>query len=353
MHAFILYRAFLTLGLGLGDILGGLSSLIGIGSGVKNLIGGNQGGSKNSNTYVPTGLGTADQTWQQILGQMQGGISGAGQQITPELAQAFQSLLGVNTSGIQPAGNAAGQQYNALANLSQGASGAMLNQGQGLDQAGQQLWQTALDPQNALRDKLQQQVTDASRAGTSARGIGMGGAAAGIENQDVNNFLLNGNNDHLARQAPGLQGYANAANQSGRQYAGGLTAGALAPQYTTQGAMAPFNAGVTAAGYPMQAANQYTSALSGLNQQYGGLLSSIIPYLNSGQGATNQAFGQGQTGLNNLTTGLNQLGNFGSSSSGSYNPFANLFGSSQSGGATQYSNIPGAGVDYGQSYYGG
>lgn len=323
MYALALFRAFLTLGIGLGDILGGLSSVIGIGSGLNSLA-----HSGNTNAYKPKGLGQADQSWQDILGQLTGSVSGAGSQISPELAQAFQSLLGIDRSAIGPAGAQAGNQYNALANEAQGVSGALFNQGNGLGQAGQQLWQTSLDPQNELRNKLQQQTVDASRAGTSARGIGMGGESAGIENKAVNDFLFNWNNNQLQRQATGLQGYGNAANQAGRQYAGGLTAGGMAPEYTQQGAMAPFNANAFASGYPMQAANQYTSALGGLNNQYNGILSAIIPYLNSGQGATNQGFGQGQVGLNNLTTGLGQLGNqFGGSQS--YNPFGNIFGGSQ------------------------
>lgn len=346
MHTLAIFRAFLTLGIGLGDILGGLSSVIGIGSGLNSLA-----HSGNANVYKPKGLGQADTSWQDLLGQLTGGISGAGGQITPELAQAFQSLLGIDRSAIGPAGAQAGQQYGALAGQAQGASSDLLNQGRGLGQAGQQLWNTSLDPQNEMRNYLQQQVTDASRAGTSARGIGMGGESAGIENKAVGDFLRNWNFDQLQRQQMGLSGYANAANQSGRNYAGGLTAGALSPEYTQQSAMAPFNANVTSAGFPFQASQMYTGAMSPLNQQYGAAMAQIIPYLNSGQGASQQGFYQGQVGLNNLTSGLYGLGAGGGG--GGYNPFGNIFGGSSPnrgyyGGSTGYSNIPGAGMDYGQ-----
>lgn len=292
-------RAFLTLGLGLGDILGGLTSIIGIGSGVKNLVGGNQGGSKNSNTYVPTGLGDADQTFQQVLQALAGNISDASGQINPVLAQAFQSLLGAPIA----------QQYGQLATQAGGAGDFLTGMGRDLGAAGQQFWQTSLDPQNALRDRLQQRVTDASRAGTSARGIGMGGEAAGIENQAVTDFLLNWENNQLARQATGLQGYTGAANQAGRETAGGLAASGLVPQYTASGAS-----------WPMQAAGLYAGAMQPWNQQLGGILQSIIPYLNQGLGATGQAFDQGQTGLANMTYGAGKIGD----------AFGKIFGGSPS-----------------------
>ncbi len=298
-----LFRRFLTLGIGLNDFLGPLASIIGIGSGVKNLV-----NSGNTSAYKPKGLGEADQTWQDTLGQLFGGVSGAGGQITPELAAAFSKMLGIDTSQLGPAGAAAGQQYGNLAGQAQGAGTDLYNQGQGLGRAGAQLWQTAQDPQNELRNKIQGQVTDASRAGTSARGIGMGGEAAGIENQDVSNFLMNWNQNQLARQAQGLQGYANASNQSGRDYAGALGAGESGAGYTLNSALAPFQMNQTAAGLPFDAANRYTGALGGLNSQYAGILQSIIPYLNNGQGAANSNFYQGQVGLNNFTTGLQNLG---------------------------------------------
>lgn len=316
-------RAFLTLGFGLGDILGAVAPILGIASGAKNLLGGQQGGSKSPNAYVPTGLGAADQNYQQMLQQLMQQIQGAGGQITPQLAQAFQTLLGA----IGPAGQSAGQQYGTLAGQAGQAGSFLNNMGQGVGQAGQQLWQTALDPQNALRQQMQQQVVDASRAGTSARGIGMGGEAAGIENKAVQDFLLNWNNNQLQRQATGLQGYANASNQAGRDVTGGLAAGALAPEYTTASATAPFGA---LAG----ASQMYTGAMAPLNQQYGAGMDQIIKYLNQGNAATGQAFDQGQTGLANLTYGAGKLGNtLGSSSGGAGDWLANIFSPAQSAGS--------------------
>lgn len=359
MHILRHMRAFLTLPLDIGSLLpiagtaagaffgGPAGAAIGgsLGSAAKGIIGGQQGGSKSPNTYVPTGLGTADTTWQSALQQLMQQIQGAGGQITPEIAQAFTALLGIDRSGIGPAGAQAGQQYGQLAGQAGQAGNFLNNMGQGVGQAGQQLWQTAQDPQNALRNQVQQQVVDASRAGTSARGIGMGGEAAGIENKAVNDFLLNWQNNQLQRQATGLSGYANASNQAGRDVAGGLAAGALAPEYTQQSAMAPFNANVSAAGFPLQASQMYTGAMGGLNQQYGGLLSAIIPYLNSGQGATGQAFDQGQTGMANLTYGAGKL--FGSGSAGGAGDWlSNIFSQPSAGTGSSDASWGGASNEY-------
>src|SRR6185369_1071156 len=99
-----------------------------------------------ANTYVPTGLGEADQTFQDILKQMQQGVGGAGTAITPELEKAFQAILG----------SGAGQQYSNLSGQA-GQAGDFLRQlGFDVGGAGRQLWETSLDPQNQLRDTLQQ-----------------------------------------------------------------------------------------------------------------------------------------------------------------------------------------------------
>jgi hypothetical protein len=114
-------------------------------------------------------------------------------------------------------------------------------------QAGQQTYQTSLDPQNALYGQTAGHIQDQSRAADSVRGIGMGGVSAGNENDAMRKFNIDWQNQQLQRQLAGLGGFAQA---------GGVGA----------------QAGV---------ANNA------------------------------QAFMQNQTGLNNLTTGLGQLFNGG------------------------------------------
>ena len=78
--------------------------------------------------------------------------------------------------------------------------------------AGQNTYTAGLDPQNALRDRTQQRVVDASRAGTSARGIGMSPVAAGMENEAVRNFNIDWNAGQLDRMAKGTQAFTGAGN---------------------------------------------------------------------------------------------------------------------------------------------
>jgi hypothetical protein len=186
-----------------------------------------------------------------------------------------------------------------------GQAGTAQGAQQNLMGAGNQLWNTAQDPQNALRNQMQQQVTDASRAGSSARGIGMGAQGAGLENQDVSNFLMNWQNQQLGRQAQGLQGMTGAYNQAGQQgnavgqnLAGAMNMGALGPQFLQQGAQYPFDiANMYGGGMN---ANFYNPMLQGMQGAQN--------YMNTGVPASGYSFAAGQTGLRNATNALQGLG---------------------------------------------
>jgi hypothetical protein len=339
-------RLYLTLGLGT------VGSIIGIASGANSLLGGGGGapgtGGGASSTYQPGGQPQADQGWQGLLQQFLGGQGGESGAIQPQIAQAFQQLLGIPTSGVSQAGQQAGQQYGGLSQLAQQYQQQMqgqagVNQGaqQNLMNAGNQLWQTAQDPQQQLQQQLQQQVTDSSRANASAAGLGTSAQGVGTENQAMQNFLLNWQNQQLGRQATGLQGMAGAyqgagqqGQQAGQNLAGSMAFGAMQPQYTLQQGNVPFQQAQMAAGAPFGYANQYSGAEGALLQQMMGGMGAIDPYLGLGQSASQAGFGQQQTGLNNLTTGLGQFGNQ-MNNPGSW--LSQLF----SGGGQQASQQPG------------
>ncbi len=218
--------------------------------------------------------------------------------VDPQLMAAYQQMLGIDASGLTPAGQQAGAQYGDLAQLSQLFGGMLGGQAQGdiaqqnaLRQAGGQAYQAGLDPQLQLHDYMQQQVVDNSRAATSARGIGMSANAAGIENQATSNFNMDWQNQQLQRQLAGLQGMTganSAANQSG-QLAGMDLSGAmgyqqLAPGYTMSAAMAPISAQQSQFQMPMDYANMFSQAEGQdvLGQQ-ANVMSSIYPYLGMAQ----------------------------------------------------------------------
>lgn len=286
----MIFRRFLRLGLGT------IGSVIGIVSGGESLLNNRSGASGGTGpggaTYVPQNRPGVDTQWQQIM-----------QQLAPFISQEAKNTQGPLNNAY--AATQPGGQWGWLQQFMQQGGSALLNQAQlaqqnesALSGAGNQVWQTSLDPQNALRDKLQQQVTDASRAGTSARGIGMSGEAAGIENNDVNNFLINWQNQQLGRQLAGLQGFTGATNASATQ------ANQAGKDITGAGGM--FTTGMD---LPFATANSYTSASNPLFSQFGTLSPQLLSYLNLSNSSTGPlGTAQGQ-GLTNLAAGLSGLSN--------------------------------------------
>lgn len=342
-----------------------VGAIVGIGSGINSLTGGSlfggggggsSGGGSSPYQYIPSGQGSSDQTWQQLLSQLSGSGSSAASMISPQIRDAYLRLQGLDPSQYQDAANRAGGYYGNLAsnedamhNILSDQAGVNQTAQRNLMSAGDQFYQTSLDPQNAMRDRLQQQVTDASRAGTSARGIGMSGNAAGIENNDVSNFLQNWQSQALQRQGQGLQGMTGAYQQAGQQgqavgsnLTGAAGLGTMAAGNILQSGQVPYSTSMSTGTDPFNIANLFSGAQGGANNQLSGIMSQIIPYLNFGSGATSNAFGQQQTGLNNLTSGLGQLGQ-----SNIWNSLGSLFqqqpsfnqsnqGSNWDGGADPY-----------------
>lgn len=297
------------------------AAAIGIGTSLYNTFGKDNGGSSSSSTYVPTGLGGADQAWQQMLQQamqQQGNIAGAA---NPAMMAAFNRMLGINTQPMIDAGIESGGYYGNLAQSQDAYHNLLVDAahrdfaGQGrLQGAGDAIWNTALDPNNALRDRLAGQVGQQSRAASTARGIGMSPQSAMMETQALDRFGQDWQDRLLGRQATGLQGMAGAYDMgnrlgasAGQNLTGASNLGTMAAENLQRRGTTPIQMMMQAYGLPMQAAGMFTGAQGGVNQLGGNLMSQIIPYMNSGQGATNQAYGQGQTNLNNFTTGLQQL----------------------------------------------
>lgn len=273
-------------------IFGTLASVVGIGAGLNSLFGGGggQGGNSGGGTYVPTGRPQIDQSFLTAIAPLLKMIQQEADNITGPVNYGYASDI-------------PGGQFGNLPTTLQGFGNAIINSAaqdqanqSALSQAGNQVFQTALDPQNALRNQLQQQVTDASRAGTSARGIGMGGEAAGIENQDVNNFLLNWQNAQLQRQLAGLGGMSQAMGQSGNL-------GAQAGQSLGQSA----NFYNTGALFPFEMAGAYSNALGAPMSQFGNLSPQMLSYLGLGNQAGQQAFNNQNTGLGQIINAFNSL----------------------------------------------
>lgn len=292
--------------------------------------------------YVPTGLGIADTTWQDLLSRISGNYDAA--QLNQYGLQSLGAGLNANTQyggQYQNAANAAGAGYTNAGN-------ALTDLGN-LDLSTQrQLLAMGFDPQNALYNRTAQRVTDQSAATNSMYGLGSSAAGAGLQNQALSNFNIDWQNNQLSRavQAAGIAG------QYGQAGANALT---QAPQYTLLGGSTPYNTAQTIAAVPGQLGNTYGTYLN--SNIYGpaeGIMGSIIPYMNYGQGAQSVPFqsqaqgagalgslvSQGISGLGSNTQVQNAFSNFFNPASGSFSggDFSGAFTSSPyySGGGNSY-----------------
>jgi hypothetical protein len=315
---------------GIGGFLGSLfgggggGGILGILNSINQMSGGKIFGS-TSVPFVPQGLGMADKNWQQQYGQLWDQMQQSNPQLAQQLQGAFQGGQGQQGQVQGAYQNLAGMTPQLMQMLL-GQAGTAQGAQQGLMGAGNQLWNTAQDPQNALHDKYQQMVQDQSRAGTSARGIGMAPQAAGLENQAVSNFNMDWRARQLANETQGLQGMVGAYGQAGQQgnavgqnLTGAMEMGSLGPQFMQQSAQWPF-----------QLANMFGSGMQ--SNIYGPMLNAMqgaIPYMNQGQGGSANNFAAGQAGLSNFNTAFQDLAKLfqpqqgGGGSPGSYgDPYA-------------------------------
>jgi hypothetical protein len=286
-------RAFLTL-----PTLGTVASVVGIvggGLSIANSLGGGSGGGGGggSTGYVPQAQGTADTDYQNFMTQFQQALKANGGNMQAALTAAEQATApgGMFANNGQTTSNVGNALINQAGNM-QGAQQGLLN-------AGNQLYQTSLDPQHTLFNQQRQQVADAANANSSMRGIGMGAQAAGLSNQADSNFLTNWQNQQLQRQAQGVAGLQGASGTAGQLNAQGFNDLTGGVNTLNQGAMSPYQLGQ--AGANLAQTGIYNPLTQGSNQ--------TGQYLTIGQQGGTNAFNQGQVGLNNLTSGLNTLGN--------------------------------------------
>lgn len=168
------------------------------------------GGGAIPGAGMPQGL-------QQIFQQLQSIPGGS------SIAQALMSTLSGSGGGGTTGGGGSGFNLGSLLpalGIGSGLNTLFGNKPPAVDparinslwNAGQQTYNTSLDPQNALHDRAQGQVVDSTRAGESARGLAMGPYGAGLENKAVSDFNIDWQNQQLQRQAQGTGSFAQAGN---------------------------------------------------------------------------------------------------------------------------------------------
>ena len=321
------------------------------------------GGGGGGSYYVPTGLQGADQQWQNLQNQNYNVFSGSQQQLQDYGQQSLAAQLAAyNTynNPYQQAANLAGQQYGNLGSNLTNAANLQFGQQQPLLNAGQQVFNTAFDPQSALYNRTVQQLQDQTGATNSMYGLGSSAAGAGVANQALGNFNIDWQNQQLQRQLAGLQGYGSAIGQAGAAGAQGGALGAAGAGYTLQGGQLPYQTAQTIGGAPAQIGQNYANYMQGTT--YGpaqGFQSQAIPYLNYGQGAQavpyqNQVQGAGAAGAL-ASQGINAIGNNPQVQQGLGNAFSNYFnpasgsfsGGDFSGAFTSSPYYSGGGNQYG------
>jgi hypothetical protein len=302
--------------------LGYASAAVGIASGVKSLTSKSPKGNK---IYSPRNLEGVDIDWNKAFNQTGNIAQQAYDTTTPYYQQSLTQGQNIDYDPYLQASQQAGNIYGGLGQQAMGQVGQYnasaqqaLQQQQALYGAGNQLWQTASDPQNALYDRTQQQLQDQVRAGQAARGLGNSAVGGAEENQAMSNFNIDWQNQQLQRQLSGVQGMGQASNAGGAQgqlygadLAAALGAGQQAAGFTQQQAQVPLSAQQYAAQQPGQLASQYQGQLGQLQSMYGNQAQLAIPYMNQGQGAqgfnANYAANQAATQQQNVAGGTQAL----------------------------------------------
>lgn len=296
---------------------------------------GGSGGGPGS-YYVPTGLGSADNSWQNIL---TGELNSAGSVYNGDLLPFYQNSLNLGSNAwnkygpaYQNAADTAGITYSTLAGDMSTQALQNWSTQKDLIGAGQQVFNLGLDPQNALYGRTVQQLQDQTGATNSMYGLGSSGAGAGVANQALSNFNIDWQNNQLSRALQGLQGYAGAANTAGNYGQLADSQAALIPQYQMASGQIPYSTAQSIAAAPGQLAGQYASGIEqGPLAAGSSIMGQIIPYMNYGQGAQSvpfqaQAQGAGAAG-SMVSQGIQGIGNAVQNAGGFSNLFSGTTGS--------------------------
>lgn len=200
-------------------------------------------------------------------------------------------------NALQPAYYGAGQQAFTMGQQLQGQMGSS-------QRYGDQIMQTAFDPQKQLYDQQYQLQQQQAMANQASRGLAMSGVGAELSNQADQNFNINWQNQQLARQIAGLGAY-----DTNNQSIAGLAQGAnqaytVGLQDWTTGAGIPYNTAQTIYNNNQAAYGNQQSALTAEQQAF------LLQQQTAQQGLSNQAnmlTGQ-QTALANQQNNM-QAGN--------------------------------------------
>lgn len=158
---------------------------------------------------IPQAIQNA-QALQGPIGQLQGGLGSLFGTTLPQVQGLSGSLLGNAQAGINQTFPQAMGASNALYGAGNQALAAAMPYALGgaadLSRYGGDILNTAFDPQQALYNQLQNQVSQQTRAIEAQAGLGAGsGVGDSITANTLANWNINWQNQQLARQQQGLQ----------------------------------------------------------------------------------------------------------------------------------------------------
>jgi len=260
--------------------------------------------------YMPNMGQAADNAYSAI-----GNIPGAnlGQWSTPQAQNIGQNI--VNNPGIPSAQQGS---WGAQA-LGQGGALTQFGQGQNLSGAGAnllpyaaQVAQMGFDPQNQFYDRALHNMTEQTRAGLAARGIGMTPYGAGVENKALSDFNIDWQNTALARAAQGAGAAGGLTGAAGNAITSGQALAAQAPASYLTASMMPYQTYQTIGQGQLQGLQGAQGVAQGGQQLATTPIDAYLAYIGRGtsqQGANNQS---AQLGLNQAQLGFNQNQTLGS-----------------------------------------
>ncbi len=262
-----------------------------MGGAIGGLFGGGGPSQPNVQVYQPSGTSSQDSNLQNLLSQSYGNLYGSSNPYTQTMPQA-QSIYGSlynspYASAYQTAAGNAGAGYTNTGNTALMNSTALSGGIPQLMAGANQVYQTGLDPQQALYNQQFQRTNDQANVSNAQYGL-TGQQAAGNTQQADTNFNIDWQNNELSRQIAGLGGAAGAMGAAGSL---GTTAAGLggtgAGQLTTGGAT-PYGASASIAGQQQNALQAYIQQLLGPTTSTENTIGQQQNYLNTGVNASAQ-----------------------------------------------------------------
>lgn len=266
-------------------------------------------------TYIPANQGGADTNVQALEGNLYNQDITNQNALTSQYQQQTQQLLNnPYAAGAQQSANDIAAMGVPIANASFAGASNLQGMGNTLVPYASQILQTGFDPQNALYNRTQQQITDQANAQNAMSGLSGSPYGAGVANQASQNFNIDWQNQQESRQAQALSAYGGAISSTGAAYSGaqGLADQGLNTLQTT--GQLPYQTYQGQGQNNIAALNSLAAGYTAAQQPTENLINNYNSYLQLGQSATGQAlqgqqqgFNQGQTVGSNIGQGLSGL----------------------------------------------